>query len=546
MTRRKFIQATTVAVGAAAFPFESLLAQATPISRAKYTRYNVTSPEGQRALASYAKGVQAMLNLPADHPQNWFRNAFVHLMDCPHGNWWFYVWHRGYIGFLEETIRNLSGDMDFALPYWDWTELPQIPDPMFDGPLNPRNMPFERYTGNLSDFTNFIQAPLQTYWNGLTAAQLAQLNVRGYPTFDDFWYSVNGYDPASQNAFAGNIAYATTCAARYLTRANPKFDAATAYDVSRHVVRSGIKPKDFYNANIALSFTSSKTPSHNTQPSASTNFSILEGMPHNQVHNYIGGVGPLDPGPYGNMTNFLSPVDPIFFLHHANMDRLWDVWTRKQKRLGLPYLPSGADLKTLAEEPFLFFVNGKGDYVGTSHAGDYFSTDRFDYQYAPSTDDQTSGGYAAPAAKQTAMAVKAEMKGNVATLSIPREAVMAHLAGDEPSLIAEVRIQRPSPTSLTRSFDVMIGAPASMTEADPSSPFFAGRIAFFGSMRHAIGGGHDMEMPEEATFAVPLPMQRAAFQNLDAANVAISVRVVPAHKLGKATPVKSVTVRSVQ
>ena len=41
-------------------------------------------------------------------------------------------------------------------------------------------------------------------------------------------------------------------------------------------------------------------------------FSTLEGMPHNLVHNCIGGVGPLDPGPYGNMTNFLSPVDPIF------------------------------------------------------------------------------------------------------------------------------------------------------------------------------------------------------------------------------------------
>lgn len=56
-------------------------------------------------LASYAKGVEAMLKLPADHPQNWFRNAFIHLMDCPHGNWWFYVWHRGYLGYFERTIQ---------------------------------------------------------------------------------------------------------------------------------------------------------------------------------------------------------------------------------------------------------------------------------------------------------------------------------------------------------------------------------------------------------------------------------------------------------
>src|SRR5580658_9355930 len=114
-TRRYFLATAAAAAGAAAFPLTPSRAAA------KYTRYNVTSPEGQKALASYAKGVEAMLKLPADDPRNWFRNAFVHFMDCPHGNWWFYVWHRGYIGYLEQTIRALSGDLDFALPYWDWT-----------------------------------------------------------------------------------------------------------------------------------------------------------------------------------------------------------------------------------------------------------------------------------------------------------------------------------------------------------------------------------------------------------------------------------------
>ena len=66
------------------------------------------------------------------------------------------------------------------------------------------------------------------------------------------------------------------------------------------------------------------------------------------------------------------------------MDRLWDVWTRKQKALNLPYLPSGADLKTLSDEPCLFYVDGKGSYVGPdSKAGDYLSTEVFDYDYEP-------------------------------------------------------------------------------------------------------------------------------------------------------------------
>jgi len=45
----------------------------------------------------------------------------------------------------------------------------------------------------------------------------------------------------------------------------------------------------------------------------------LEAAPHNGVHNLIGGA----------MDNLaVSPRDPIFWLHHANIDRLWDAWVR--------------------------------------------------------------------------------------------------------------------------------------------------------------------------------------------------------------------------
>ena len=45
----------------------------------------------------------------------------------------------------------------------------------------------------------------------------------------------------------------------------------------------------------------------------------LEGTPHNYIHNFVG----------GNMGTFMSPLDPIFWLHHANIDRLWAEWTRR-------------------------------------------------------------------------------------------------------------------------------------------------------------------------------------------------------------------------
>jgi tyrosinase len=532
VTRRKFIQATAVAAGAAAFPFDGLFAQGA--AKAKYTRYNVMSPNGQKALASYAKGVEAMLNLKPSDPRNWFRNAFTHLMDCPHGNWWFYVWHRGYVGYFEQTIRELSGDSSFAMPYWDWTTEPRIPEPMFDGVLDPTGHHFEPYTKNLHVFREFIRPSLEAYWKTLTLHQRAQLHTRGYNTFDDMWKDVDGAGDA------GNIAFAPTCSARYLTRDNPDLDKRTAFDSSAFVVFLGLLPVDFYNTEAAFSFTSTKTDSHMVAPGKNTHFSTLEGFPHNKVHNYIGGVGPLGPGPYGNMTNFLSPVDPIFFLHHSNMDRLWDVWTRKQKAFGLPYLPPADELKTLSEEWFLFYVNAEGKHVGGKRAGEFLSTERFDYDYESGFgEDVMKTAHPAMLKKAVPLSVHGQMKGHTGLLAIPHAALNHHLASTTPTLVAEVTVQRPSGSS-AREFDILVGAPANVTAVTPDSPYYAGTIAFFGSMHHMKG------MAEEATFAVPLPKKSEAFHNLAAADVSTSIRVVPVQQDQPAATLKAVSVRAVQ
>lgn len=47
--------------------------------------------------------------------------------------------------------------------------------------------------------------------------------------------------------------------------------------------------------------------------------SLLERTPHNDVHNWIN----------GNMASMLSPIDPIFWLHHCNVDRIWADWNSK-------------------------------------------------------------------------------------------------------------------------------------------------------------------------------------------------------------------------
>ena len=50
----------------------------------------------------------------------------------------------------------------------------------------------------------------------------------------------------------------------------------------------------------------------------------LEVAVHGGVHNAVG----------GTMSGGRSPADPLFFLHHANIDRLWSVWQAAHLGLG--------------------------------------------------------------------------------------------------------------------------------------------------------------------------------------------------------------------
>jgi tyrosinase len=56
------------------------------------------------------------------------------------------------------------------------------------------------------------------------------------------------------------------------------------------------------------------------------NSGSLEMIPHNVVHNQ-----------FGNDSFMIDPekaaLDPIFWLHHCNIDRLWEVWVQRQKQL---------------------------------------------------------------------------------------------------------------------------------------------------------------------------------------------------------------------
>jgi tyrosinase len=213
---------------------------------APYTRPNVHSPEAN--LESYALAVKNMKALDDDDPRSWSYQANIHgtllpssqwldlFYTCEHHTDYFWPWHRMYLYWFEQIIRDQSGDPDFALPYWDYSDPTQqyLPEPF-------RNTANDLYVSRRSTDANFrdetspsINHPMFNYCNGLAE-----------PTF-------------------------------------------------------------------RFSF---------PNPGASER---LESDVHDPIHGWVGGGTFMNPGLMSQVGT--SAQDSVFYLHHANMDRLWASW----------------------------------------------------------------------------------------------------------------------------------------------------------------------------------------------------------------------------
>ncbi|HEY7312075.1 MAG TPA: tyrosinase family protein [Gemmataceae bacterium] len=181
---------------------------------------------------------------------SWCNQANIHANHCVaasyylliHDSWLFLPWHRSYLYFYESLLGELLGKPSFALPYWDWTAHPTIPDPFFDvsGSLFDPNRGPEKGQSIAGDPETYSYTR-QDYLNQLLA----------YPDF----FSFGGY-PGDQTS---------------------------------------------------------------NQPGD------LEQFPHNLVHSWVG----TQSSPFIDMGNLATAArDLLFFLHHANIDRIWAEWVQ--------------------------------------------------------------------------------------------------------------------------------------------------------------------------------------------------------------------------
>jgi tyrosinase len=273
-----------------------------------HVRRNVWKlPATDKTLEWYGKAVEALQKLPITNATSWWSLGAMHGFDkdiwrglgfiksttalppsniqeilwrqCQHQTWYFLPWHRGYLGAFEAIIRDavkkLGGPADWTLPYWDYSD-----------DAAARELPRAFAKAKLPDGSkNFLHVP-QRYGNARPP------NVQSPLVID-----------------RRVVAVTKTLQERF-------------FKGSGHGGTAG--------------FGGIKTPFHHGDDAGT--FGVLESQPHGGVHVAVGGgESSSDPLKWGLMTNpDTAALDPIFWLHHANIDRLWNVWLRQKRHPGDP------------------------------------------------------------------------------------------------------------------------------------------------------------------------------------------------------------------
>ena len=255
-----------------------------------------------------------------------------------HGGPAFGPWHREFLRQFELDLRHVSGVPDMAVPYWDWT--------VDNAPGTP-GWPFT--VGFMGGF-------------GTTASASFEVAPNSGPFADPGTWRINiRQDDVIR-----------------LKRSRGIPDPAQL--PTRRTVTNGL-PIGAYDAEPVI-----EDPQALTLAQAQASWrKWLEYLLHNGIHVWIGGATRnFTDG--GHMT--FPPVavnDPAFWLHHANVDRLWTIW--QQRHPGLGYVPQsgsnapgheGPDIMALFDDPmhFAFPVAPRPNDVLDWHArGVWYASD---------------------------------------------------------------------------------------------------------------------------------------------------------------------------
>lgn len=259
----------------------------------------------EEELKTIFKAVGYMRNdIKLGDPTQWDSYAFIHANHCTqanesipqvHWSWFFLPWHRGYIFFLERILSNILttklgiDGSKFAYPYWDW--------------INHKEMPNTKFRKNKG-----LSSPLFGY--DLTQQDMVSIDNLG---FDNLAL----YD--------GN---------RFPTISKPEMDPnnETTYESKEHI-KECIAYMSSQYVDLMLSVPFEQFGGKSTI-SRQTGQGLLESGAHNYGHDWVG----TRYGKNRNMGTLRSAAqDPIFFMHHANIDRIFSLYKQPLPDLNGPW-----------------------------------------------------------------------------------------------------------------------------------------------------------------------------------------------------------------
>jgi tyrosinase len=202
----------------------------------------------------------------------------------------------------------------------------------------------------------------------------------------------------------------------------------------------------------------------------------LEDVPHNQIHDDIGGI-------MGDPRT--AALDPIFWLHHANIDRLWEVWWKTRLN------PNPTDPNWLANLSFKFH-DASGEVL-TFTAGQVLDTTKVlhGYQYDDISDPIPASPHLIAAAP--APSPQPELVGASAPVVLNTPQTTAHVPlRPQVAQAARTRIATSRPTRVFLNlenvtgqgslpkYDIYIDVPPAGQDTSNRSPLLAGSLSLFG------------------------------------------------------------------
>ena len=209
----------------------------------------------------------------------------------------FLPWHREFLRRFEADLQRISNNSDLAIPYWDWEN-----DSTFPAFLG----------GNGALLQVRIEEPV-AYFMPVNEGPFRFNQIA--PT--NGWVAVDGAG-APVGPLQRTFGLAEVPQRDPVTEL-PVFDPTTGQPVFVPVTLPNV-----HQVQHALGITEYDASPWDESGQIESFRNVLEGWwrgprLHNQVHVWIG--GSMGPG--------TSPNDPIFFLHHCNVDRLWADWQNR-------------------------------------------------------------------------------------------------------------------------------------------------------------------------------------------------------------------------